>query len=370
MAVQRSLGRYGIWSWALRTGDPARDPGVIEAAQELEQLGYQAVWIGGSSDVSHATGIIEATSALTVATGILSIWQHDAAGVAARYHALESAHPGRFLLGLGASHAKLAADYRRPYSAMVSYLDALDAAPTPVPADRRVLAALGPRMLELSRDRAGGAHPYLVTPEHTERARAILGPDALLAPEVKVVLETDPDRARAIARDHLAMYMELPNYTNNLLRLGFTDLTATDISATALEKMRERLGHRGDELQWIVGDITTVALPARRYDLWHDRAIFHFLAEREHRQHYVAQVKHALRPNVFVILSTFGPDGPTRCSGLDVCRYDSATLFAEFGSSFELLDSNLHEHITPAGKPQQFQQVWMRLREDTGPAVL
>ena len=106
----------------------------------------------------------------------------------------------------------------------------------------------------------------------------------------------------------------------DLLRLGFTDLTATDISATALEKMRERLGHRGDELQWIVGDITTVALPARRYDLWHDRAIFHFLAQREQRQRYVAQVKHALRPNGSVILSTFGPDGPTRCSGLDVCR--------------------------------------------------
>ena len=244
MAVQRSLGRYGIWSRALRTGDPARDPGVIEAAQELEQLGYQAVWIGGSSDVSHATGIIEATSALTVATGILSIWQHDAAGVAARYHALESAHPGRFLLGLGASHAKLAADYRRPYSAMVSYLDALDAAPTPVPADRRVLAALGPRMLELSRDRAGGAHPYLVTPEHTERARAILGPDALLAPEVKVVLETDPDRARAIARDHLAMYMELPNYTNNLLRLGFT---ADDFAGGGSDRLVDSVVAWGDE---------------------------------------------------------------------------------------------------------------------------
>lgn len=244
MAVQRSLGRYGIWSGALQTGDPARDPAILEATQELEQLGYGAVWIGGSSDVSHAAALIEATSTLTVATGILSIWQHDAAGVAARYSTLETTHPGRFLLGLGASHARLAADYRRPYSAMVAYLDALDAAPTPVPAGRRVLAALGPRMLELSRDRAAGAHPYLVNPEHTEQARAVLGPDALLAPEVKVVLETDPDRARAIARDHLARYFQLPNYTNNLRRLGFT---ADDFADGGSDRLVDSVVAWGDE---------------------------------------------------------------------------------------------------------------------------
>jgi probable F420-dependent oxidoreductase len=218
-----ALGRYGIWSAALRA-EPNGDNGeVIEAVQELEELGYGALWIGGSSDVSHAAPLVEATSSIVLATGILSIWQHDAAEVAARHTALTAAHPGRFLLGLGASHAQLAAAYQRPYSTMVSYLDALDAAERPVPASERVLAALGPKMLKLAADRAAGAHPYLVTAEHTAEARATLGENALLAPELKVILETDPERARTIARDCLALYLALPNYTNNFLRLGFTE---------------------------------------------------------------------------------------------------------------------------------------------------
>jgi probable F420-dependent oxidoreductase len=134
---------------------------------------------------------------------------------------VEAAYPGRFVLGLGVSHAKLADQYRRPYSALVAYLDALDGAG--LPADRRVLAALGPKVLELSRDRAAGAVPYLVTAEHTAQAREILGTRPLLAPELKVVLETDPARARSLARETLAMYLALPNYTKNLLRLGFTE---------------------------------------------------------------------------------------------------------------------------------------------------
>ncbi|MGW6235916.1 LLM class F420-dependent oxidoreductase [Streptomyces sp. NPDC055094] len=219
--LRESVGRYGIWSAELRSEDAAVRAEIPEAAAELEQLGFGAVWLGGSSGVEHAVPLIEATSRLTVATGILSIWQYEAADAAARFHTLESGHPGRFLLGLGASHAKLAAQYRRPYSAMAGYLDALDAAR--VPAGRIVLAALGPKMLELSRDRAGGAHPYLVTPEHTAQARELLGPGPLLAPELKVVLDTDPDTARAAARGYLAMYLGLPNYTNSFLRLGFTE---------------------------------------------------------------------------------------------------------------------------------------------------
>ncbi|MFD7221270.1 LLM class F420-dependent oxidoreductase [Streptomyces sp. NPDC059892] len=219
--LRESVGRYGIWSAELRSEDAALRAEIPEAAAELEELGFGAVWLGGSSGVEHAVPLIEATSRLTVATGILSIWQYEAADAAARFHKLESAHPGRFLLGLGASHAKLAAQYRRPYSAMVGYLDALDAAG--VPAGRIVLAALGPKMLELSRDRSGGAHPYLVTPEHTAQARELLGSGPLLAPELKVVLDTDPDTARAAARGYLAMYLGLPNYTNSFLRLGFTE---------------------------------------------------------------------------------------------------------------------------------------------------
>ncbi|AEW95344.1 MULTISPECIES: LLM class F420-dependent oxidoreductase [Streptomycetaceae] len=217
------LGQYGIWNAALRGSDPAQRAEVVEAAQELEELGYSALWIGGSSDVSDAVPIVEATSSITVATGILNIWHHDAADVAARHTSLTAAHPGRFLLGLGAGHSQIDAAYQRPYSATVSYLDALDTAQPPVPAAERVLAALGPKMLKLSRDRAAGAHPYLVTPEYVAQARATLGDGPLLAPELKVVLESDPDRARTIARGYLSRYLGLSNYTSNFLRLGFTE---------------------------------------------------------------------------------------------------------------------------------------------------
>lgn len=237
------LGRYGIWSAALRGGGAPGGEQVVDAVGELEDLGYGTVWIGGSSDLADAEPLVQATSSITVATGILSIWDHEAADVADRQAALRAAHPGRFLLGLGASHAKLAGSaYHRPYSTMVGYLDALDAAGAP--AEERVLAALGPKMLRLARDRAAGAHPYLVTAGHTERARAALGDDALLAPELKVVLEADPGRARAIARDYLAFYMELPNYTDNFLRLGFTE---DDIRDGGSDRLIDAVVAWGDE---------------------------------------------------------------------------------------------------------------------------
>ncbi|MEU6506626.1 LLM class F420-dependent oxidoreductase [Streptomyces sp. NPDC046942] len=219
--LKDGIGRYGIWSGGLRDEDPARRGELGEAAAELEELGYGAAWLGGSSAARHAVPLLEATSTLTVGTSIQSIWQYDAETSAASFAEVDAAHPGRFVLGLGVSHAKLHDQYRRPYSALVDYLDALDAAG--VPAERRVLAALGPKTLELSRDRAAGAVPYLITAEHTAQAREILGDGPLLAPELKVVLESDPSRARSLARDTLAMYLALPNYTNNFLRLGFTE---------------------------------------------------------------------------------------------------------------------------------------------------
>ncbi|MEV6111061.1 LLM class F420-dependent oxidoreductase [Streptomyces sp. NPDC052109] len=215
------IGRYGVWNVGLRAEDPARRGELGEAAAELEELGFGAVWLGGSSAARHAVPLLEATSTLTVGTSIQSIWDYDAESSAASFAEVDAAHPGRFLLGLGVSHAKLADQYRRPYSALVAYLGSLDTAG--VPAERRVLAALGPKTLELARDRAAGAVPYLVTPEHTAQAREILGAGPLLAPELKVVLETDPARARALARGTLAMYLALPNYTNNFLRHGFTE---------------------------------------------------------------------------------------------------------------------------------------------------
>lgn len=240
--LRETVGRYGIWSVGLRTEDPTRRGELADAAAELEQLGYGAVWLGGSSAAQHAVPLIEATSTLAVGTSIQSIWQYDAAESAAGFAELEAAHPGRFLLGLGVSHAKLADQYRRPYSALMSYLDALDTAG--VPADRRLLAALGPKTLELARDRSAGSIPYLVTPEHTAKARAVLGETPLLAPELKVVLETDPTRARTLARDYLAMYLALPNYTNNFLRNGFTE---SDLADGGSDRLVDAVFAWGDE---------------------------------------------------------------------------------------------------------------------------
>ncbi|MCX3286060.1 LLM class F420-dependent oxidoreductase [Streptomyces sp. NEAU-H22] len=219
--LKETLGRYGIWSVGLRSEDPDRRGELAEAAAELEELGYGAVWLGGNSSAANAAPLIEATSKLTVGTSIQSIWQHEPDAAATAFADLESARPGRFLLGLGVSHAKRVEQYARPYSALVEHLDGLDAAG--VPADRRLLAALGPKSLRLARDRAAGSIPYLVTPEHTAHAREILGEAPLLAPELGVVPETDPDRARALAREFLAIYLPLPNYTNNFLRHGFTE---------------------------------------------------------------------------------------------------------------------------------------------------
>ncbi|MEU3246070.1 LLM class F420-dependent oxidoreductase [Streptomyces sp. NPDC006875] len=222
-APRLATGPYGIFSHELRSEDPARESELLDAAAELEELGFGTIWLGGSSSVRHAARLAGATGRVVLATGILNIWYEDADTVARQRAELERAHPDRFLLGLGASHAQLAQNYRRPYSTMVEYLDALDAAGTPVPTERRVLAALGPKMLRLARDRSAGAHPYLVTPEYVAQARGVLGEGPLLAPEVTVVLESEPAKAREIARGFLDYYLQLPNYAANLERLGFSD---------------------------------------------------------------------------------------------------------------------------------------------------
>ncbi len=224
------FGRIGLWNTALGSTDPSRRAEITQVAAEIEELGYGALWIGGSPGLDQVEPLLAATSRVTVGTSILNIWQHEARDVAAGHARLDAEHGGRFVLGLGVRHAEAVTDPRakeelrqRPYSAMRSYLDALDAAPRPVPASGRALAALGPKMLGLARERALGALPYLVTEEHTARARAALGPGALLAPELKVVLETDPGRARTVARAYLERYLGLANYRNSLMRLGFTE---------------------------------------------------------------------------------------------------------------------------------------------------
>ncbi len=227
----------GVWLTLLgmRSADDER-----AAALEIEALGYPALWIGetpvNKEAFVHAGILLAATRRITLATGIASVYARDPAATNAAANALAEAYPGRFVVGLGVSHApsveQRGHDYGRPVKAMREYLDALDRAeyrapPPPHPAPV-VLAALRGRMLALARDRAHGAHPYLVTPAHTARARAVLGAGPVLAPEQGIVLETDPARARAVAREHLSNYMQLPNYTNSWREDGFGDADFAD----------------------------------------------------------------------------------------------------------------------------------------------
>ncbi len=209
------LGRFGIWR--------ASSQVTPDLAAGVERLGYGTVWLGGSpdGDLEIASELLGATSTLMVGTSIVNIWKDDAATVARSYARIEASHPGRFVLGVGAGHREATQDYASPYEKLAAYVDQLQA--DHVPADRIVLAALGPRVLRLARDRTAGAIPYLVPPEHTRQAREILGPDRLLAPEHKAVLDPDPGQGRALGRRRVQNpYLHLVNYTSNLERLGFT----------------------------------------------------------------------------------------------------------------------------------------------------
>jgi probable F420-dependent oxidoreductase len=194
-----------------------------EQLQEIESLGYGAIWAGGSpaADLSWVDPILDATTTLQLATGIVNIWTADAGPVSESFHRIDKAYPGRFLLGIGVGHPEAGHEYKKPYDALIEYLDALDQ--HGVPEDRRVVAALGPQVLKLSARRSAGAHPYLTTPEHTAQARELIGPEAFIAPEHKVVLTTDAEKARAVGRKALEIYLNLTNYLNSWKRLGFTD---------------------------------------------------------------------------------------------------------------------------------------------------
>ena len=246
VAQHHGFGRIGVWTFALDMQPMAR---AQEAARELEDLGYGCIWlpeaVGREPFVSSAL-LLSATRTIRVATGIASMYARSAITMSASWRTLTEAFGERFLLGIGASHEHMATklhkgSYDKPYSAMVAYLDQLDkplfmaAAPQVEP--RRVLAALGPKMLQLAASRAFGAHPYFVTPAHTKIARDVLGPEPFLAPEQAVVLDTDPARARAIARMHMATYIRLPNYANNLRRLGWSDADIVGESVSPSDAM-------------------------------------------------------------------------------------------------------------------------------------
>jgi probable F420-dependent oxidoreductase len=246
------LGRVGIWTFTLDLQPVAR---AREVAAELEELGYSAIWVPdavGRDPIVHATLLLSATARIAVGTGIAQIYGRDAMTMTGGWKTVSDAFPGRFVLGLGVSHQPMVEGlrgqaYGPPITAMREYLDRMDTsiyvAAEPAEPPRRVLAALGPKMLALAAERADGAHPYNVPPEHTARAREILGPDKLLAPEQAVLLETDPVEARRIARTYIAIYLDLPNYMQNLRRFGITD---DDIADGGTDRLVDLLVAWGD----------------------------------------------------------------------------------------------------------------------------
>ena len=225
--VRERLGKFGIWRSASLV--------TPELAAGIEQLGFGVLWLGSSpdGDLVQAEELLAATTTLVLATSIVNMWKDPAAKVAASFARVAGRYPDRFLLGVGAGHREATQQYARPYETLAGYADALRDGG--VPADGMVLAALGPKVLRLAAERTAGAIPYLVPPEHTRQARAILGPGPLLAPEQKVVLDADPQRARALGRTRVRTpYLGLVNYTSNLRRLGWSDDDLADGGSDAL----------------------------------------------------------------------------------------------------------------------------------------
>lgn len=233
--MTRALGRIGVWQNISRLAP--------DLAPALEDLGYGALWIGGSppADLAAAQEALDRSQRMVVATGVVNVWNADPHELARSFHRITERHPARMLLGVGVGHPESTSTYTKPYDALVAYLDVLDE--ERVPWRDVALAALGPAVLRLAAGRTAGAHPYLTTPEHTRRARQIVGADVLLAPEQHVVLDTDPGRARALARENLARYLRLTNYRNNLARLGFTE---QDMAGEGSDSLVDALVAHGD----------------------------------------------------------------------------------------------------------------------------
>ena len=213
------IGTIGIWR---------RHQDGLDGLEEIEDLGFGALWLGGSPSLAQARPFLERTRTLPVATGILNVWQHEPADVAAQHAELTRAFPDRFLLGIGIGHPEATSRYDKPLATMRAFFDGLDAADPPVARDERCAAALGPKMLDLAAERSLGTHPYFTTPEHTRYARERVGPDKVVAPELAVVLETDVETAREKARTYARTYLGLRNYTSNLLRFGLSERDIAD----------------------------------------------------------------------------------------------------------------------------------------------
>jgi len=218
------LGDFGVWTTYRAIGEERAG----EAAKLVEDLGFGAFWLGGSPQLPALEPLLEATERIVVATGILNVWASEPERVARDFADLEARFPGRVLLGIGIGHPEATSHYEKPLTAMRSFLDGLDSATAPVPRSRRCLAALGPKMLELSAERSLGTHTYFVPVGHTRAARKSLGETAVLAPELACVLDEDVESARAKARAYAALYLGLRNYTSNLLNHGFDERDIAD----------------------------------------------------------------------------------------------------------------------------------------------
>jgi probable F420-dependent oxidoreductase len=268
------LGRVGVWwsgTWSGTDGSPAG------SASQIESLGYGALWTSGGFDDGFPDRfgqLLRATQRVAVASGILSIWHATPAQVADGIRTLGPDLSPRFVLGLGVSHAPvvelLDTPYARPYNRMVDYLDGLDGQGPEVGPERRVLAALGPRMLDLAAERCAGAHPYFVPAEHVARARDGLGPDTYLAPELAVVLDPNPVTARAAARQYTRGYLGLPNYVNNLRSLGFS---GDDVEGAGSDRLVDAV------MAW--GDVDRIAERVRQFhDAGADHVCIQVVADR------------------------------------------------------------------------------------------
>jgi probable F420-dependent oxidoreductase len=187
-----------------------------------QNLGFGTFWLGGSPRLPALQPLLTGADRITIATGIVNVWQYDPADLAAEHAQLAPEFSDRLLVGIGIGHPEATSDYRHPLSTMRSFLDGLDQVPTPLPTDHRCLAALGPKMLELAGARSRGAHTYFVPVAHTRAARQLLGPAALIATELACVIDSDPTSARGKARVYAKRYLALRNYTNNLLEFGFS----------------------------------------------------------------------------------------------------------------------------------------------------
>jgi probable F420-dependent oxidoreductase len=236
------LGRIGVWT----SYRPFGAERAGEAAKLIEQLGYGTWWVGASPHVPDLRPVLEATSTLVAATGILNVWANEPAETAAADAATRAEFPGRLMLGIGIGHREATTEYRAPLATMREFLDGLDASETPPPADERCLAALGPKMLDLAGERTAGTHSYFVPVEHTRAARERLGPGKLVAPELACVVDTDPVRAKSVARNYAKLYLGLRNYVQNLLQCGFT---AEDVANGGSDRLIDAIVPQGSAEQ-------------------------------------------------------------------------------------------------------------------------